>query len=250
MLTEADIKRVKGEGFLRNRGTDCFSARVLTVNGVMTVEDMAVLCEAAKLYGNGKVSFTTRLTVEVPGIHFDNIPAFKAHIAKAGLVVGGTGPRVRPIVACKGTTCTFGLYDTQALAKEIHERFYLGWHHVTLPHKFKIACGGCPHNCVKPDLNDIGIIGAKRAAEGEEALYRVFLGGTWGKTGRRGIELPRKYTHDEVLDVVEKSILLFKRDGEDKKRFAEVIERMGIDAVAALFDTDELLKQKEEILAK
>ena len=28
-----------------------------------------------------------------------------------------------------------------------------------LPHKFKIAVGGCPNNCVKPDLNDLGIIG-------------------------------------------------------------------------------------------
>ena len=28
-----------------------------------------------------------------------------------------------------------------------------------LPHKFKIAVGGCPNNCVKPDLNDVGIIG-------------------------------------------------------------------------------------------
>ena len=30
-----------------------------------------------------------------------------------------------------------------------------------LPHKFKIAVGGCPNNCVKPDLNDLGIIGQK-----------------------------------------------------------------------------------------
>ena len=30
---------------------------------------------------------------------------------------------------------------------------------VTLPHKFKIAVGGCPNNCVKPNLNDVGIIG-------------------------------------------------------------------------------------------
>ena len=28
-----------------------------------------------------------------------------------------------------------------------------------LPHKFKIAVGGCPNNCVKPDLNDLGIVG-------------------------------------------------------------------------------------------
>jgi len=32
---------------------------------------------------------------------------------------------------------------------------------VTLPHKFKIAVGGCPNNCVKPDLNDLGIVGQR-----------------------------------------------------------------------------------------
>lgn len=49
--------------------------------------------------------------------------------------------------------------DTSALAKEIREKFYIGYSEVKLPHKFKIAVGGCPNNCVKPDLNDLGIIG-------------------------------------------------------------------------------------------
>ena len=65
------------------------------------------------------------------------------------------------MVSCKGTTCVFGLYDTQALAKEIHQRFYVEYHDVVLPHKFKIAVGGCPNNCVKPDLNDLGIVGQR-----------------------------------------------------------------------------------------
>jgi dissimilatory sulfite reductase (desulfoviridin) alpha/beta subunit len=65
------------------------------------------------------------------------------------------------VVSCKGTTCQFGLYDTFGLAEEIHNRFYLGYHSVKLPHKFKIACGGCPNNCVKPDINDLGIVGQK-----------------------------------------------------------------------------------------
>ena len=37
----------------------------------------------------------------------------------------------------------------------------MGYHDVKLPHKFKIAVGGCPNNCVKPDLNDLGIIGQR-----------------------------------------------------------------------------------------
>ena len=68
---------------------------------------------------------------------------------------------MRPVVSCKGTTCQYGLIDTFSLSEKIHERFYLGYHNVTLPHKFKIAVGGCPNNCVKPNLNDLGIIGQR-----------------------------------------------------------------------------------------
>ena len=77
------------------------------------------------------------------------------------MITGGTGARVRPVTACKGTTCVFGFYDTQALGKKVHDRFYVGMGDVRLPHKFKIAVGGCPNNCVKPDLNDFGIVGQR-----------------------------------------------------------------------------------------
>lgn len=154
-----EIKRVKGLGFLHNKGTDLFNGRILTVNGKITAEQTKVIAEAAEKFGNGDVEFTTRLTVEVRGIHFDNIEPFRAYIAKAGLETGGTGALVRPIVSCKGTTCQYGLYDTFALSEQIHERFYKGYHTVKLPHKFKIAVGGCPNNCVKPNLNDLGIVG-------------------------------------------------------------------------------------------
>lgn len=156
-----EIKRVKGLGFLQQKGTDTFNARVLTRNGKITTEEVKMVAEAAEKYGNGEMAFTTRQTIEVQGIHYDNIEAFTEHIEAGGLLIGGTGPKVRPIVSCKGTTCQYGLYDTYALSREIHERFYVGYHGVKLPHKFKIATGGCPNNCVKPDLNDVGIIGQK-----------------------------------------------------------------------------------------
>lgn len=158
-ISADEIKRVKAQGFLNQKGTDLFNARIITVNGKITAEQAAVIAEAAKLYGDGTMMFTTRLTVEVSGVHFDNIPAFQKYIGKAGLATGGTSSLVRPVVACKATTCQYGLYDAYALSEKIHERFYLGYRSVRLPHKFKIACGGCPNNCVKPDLNDLGIIG-------------------------------------------------------------------------------------------
>jgi dissimilatory sulfite reductase (desulfoviridin) alpha/beta subunit len=158
-ISAADEKRVKALGFLRNKGTNNFSGRIITVNGKITAAQNKCISEAAELFGNGVVTFTIRLTVEVQGIPYDKIEDFRAYIAKEGLVTGGTGSKVRPVVSCKGTTCQYGLIDTFALSEEIHERFYNGYSDVKLPHKFKIAVGGCPNNCVKPDLNDLGIIG-------------------------------------------------------------------------------------------
>ncbi len=160
--TQEEITAVKGRGFLRDKTTDdCFNARVITVNGKITAEKAMVIAEAAQRFGNGEIAFTTRQTVEVQKIPYENIEPFCAFLAQYGLETGGTGPKVRPVVSCKGTTCVFGLIDTFGLSEQIHARFYKGYRGFKLPHKFKIAVGGCPNNCVKPDLNDVGIVGQK-----------------------------------------------------------------------------------------
>ncbi|MDO4344663.1 MAG: 4Fe-4S binding protein [Eubacteriales bacterium] len=160
-VSAADVKRVKALGFLNNKGTDNFSGRILTVNGKITAAQQRCIADAAEKFGNGNITFTTRLTVEVQGIPYEKIEDFRAFVAKEGLETGGTGALVRPVTACKGTTCQYGLLDSFGIAEEIHNRFYKGYHEVKLPHKFKIAVGGCPNNCLKPDLNDVGIIGQR-----------------------------------------------------------------------------------------
>ena len=159
-ISNEDIACVKGLGFLRDKLTeDCFNGRVVTVNGKISSEKMAALAKAAELYGNKELAFTTRGCVEIQRIPYNNIEKITEFLSEYDLYFGGTGPKVRPIVSCKGTTCQYGLIDTFLLSEEIHKMFYLGYRNVKLPHKFKIAVGGCPNNCVKPDINDIGIIG-------------------------------------------------------------------------------------------
>ena len=82
-------------------------------------------------------------------------------MAERGLYFGGTGAKVRPITACKGTTCVYGNIDTRALAQTLFDKFYIGMRDVKLPHKFKIGVGGCPNSCMKPSLNDVGIEGCR-----------------------------------------------------------------------------------------
>ncbi|MBD5094355.1 MAG: nitrite reductase [Subdoligranulum sp.] len=300
-LSPEDIKRVKGMGFLQHKGTNKFNGRIITRNGRITTEEAEAINEAARLYGDGHMMFTTRLTVEVSGIDYNDIDAFRACVGKAGLETGGTGSKVRPVVSCKGTTCQYGLYDTYALSEEIHERFYKGYRSVTLPHKFKIALGGCPNNCVKPDLNDLGIIGARAPGYNDEKCrgcrkcqietacpvhaatlkdgklkidpalcnncgrciakcpfhcaddgvygWKVYVGGRWGKRVAHGRMLQKLFTDkQEVLDVVEKAILLFRDQGLSGERFADTIERIGFEKAQDLLLGNALLERKSEIL--
>ncbi len=245
-LTKEAVMSVKGRGFLRNRGTDCFSGRVVSIGGVFSAEQLHVLADCAECFGNGKVIFTSRLSAEIPGIAYEKIPDAEAFLSERGLFFGGTGAKVRPVTACKGTTCVFGIIDTHALARVIHERFYVGMKDVKLPHKFKIGVGGCPNSCMKPSLNDVGIEGCRASSS---SMCRVYVGGTWGKTQRMGTLLDGLYTEEQIPDIIEKVMLWYKENGYAKERLGAVIDRVGKDALEKALQEDDLLQRREGILA-
>ncbi len=227
-MSPEEIKALKGRGWLLNKGTDTFSARVVTGSGKVSVAQLQALAAAARQYGTGVVTLTVRQSFEVPGVPAAAIEAFEAALGKAGLSVGGTGPRVRPVVSCKGTLCPRGLIDTFALAEKIHRRFYDGWHGVALPGKFKIGVGGCPNNCIKPNLNDIGITGA--VLPGGARGYKITLGGHWGRTGAAGREVPGVLPDEEsVLAFIEKVLQFYRANGQPGERLFRTLERVGFE---------------------
>ena len=301
-IPAAEVTRVKALGFLQDKRTgDHFNCRVITRNGKITAEESRVISEAAELYGSGEITMTSRMTLESQVVPFENIDPIREFLMQAGLATGGTGSKVRPVVSCKGTTCQYGLIDTFDLSNEIHERFYIGYNNVKLPHKFKIAVGGCPNNCVKPDLNDLGIIGQRvpkidvdkckgckkcqieqncpikvaklvdgkivvdpekcnhcgrcigkcpfKAFENYTNGYRIYIGGRWGKKVAQGQYLDKIFTDkEEVLNVVEKAILLFREQGITGERFADTVARIGFENVQEQLLSDELLARKQENL--
>ena len=243
MLTGEQIKEAKALGFLRDkRSLDKFNARVLTRNGRITAKEHKIIAEASEKFGDGFVMMTTRLSLELGGIPFENINPLREYLHKFGLETGGTGAKVRPVVSCKGTNCPFGLIDTFDLSQAIHERFFVGLKDLALPHKFKIAVGGCPNNCVKPNLNDVGIVGqripnpnfdkndktSKRFFNG----YAVYIGGRWGRSYNIGQKVNIDFTEKEaVLNFIEKIIMFYKDNGKTKERFSDTIKRLGFEEV-------------------
>ena len=58
-LKAEDIAAVKGRGFLINRGTDCFSGRVVAPGTVFTAEDFENIAALSAKYGSGKLLCTS-----------------------------------------------------------------------------------------------------------------------------------------------------------------------------------------------
>lgn len=284
-LTAQQIAKVKSLGCLRDkRFEDIFNVRVITGNGKITAQEHKTVAEAAEIFGSSEIALTGRMTLEIQGVPYDKIPALIMYLKERGLRTGGTGAKVRPVVSCKGTTCQYGLIDTYSLSRKIHEKFFVGFGDIALPHKFKIAVGGCPNNCVKPDLNDFGVIGQRiftpdkekcrgckkciiqlncpmkapslvdgkiyidpdicnhcgrchgkcpfgAFAEASEG-YKVCIGGRWGKKTAIGKPLSKLFTSEqEVMEVLEKTILLFRDEGIKGERFADTVNRLGFDYV-------------------
>ena len=80
--------------------------------------------------------------------------------------------------------------------------------------------------------------------------FKVYVGGRWGKKTAHGQALSKIFTsEEEVLDMVEKAILLFRDKGQAGERFADTIARIGFEETEKLLLSNELLERKEEILA-
>ena len=251
-ITKEEVASLKGRGFMRNRGTDNFSGRVVSPGGVYSADDLKAIAQCAETYGNGKVTFTARLSAEIVGIPADKVDAATSFLAEHGLHFGGAGARVRPITSCKGTVCVFGIMDTQALALALHERFYIGMAAVSLPHKFKIGVGGCPNSCMKPSLNDVGIEARMRynhETKQAERIWLVSVGGTWGKTRRDGTPLSFNVSPENVEDTVEAILLWYRENGYRGERLGVTVDRVGIASLEAGILDGSLLARREAILA-
>ncbi len=231
-MSEITDKELKLQGFIRQKDKDHFVVRVKTQIGNVSSEQMTVLSEIARKYGRGYIYLTNRMNIIIPWVAQENLNEVRQAIEKAGLVVGGTGPTVRPIVACVGTICEHGLADTQLLGKLLDEKFF----GKKLPAKLKIGITGCPNDCGKVEINDIGFIGqesteANTAGNAEGMCYAMYLGGMFGRAHREGQRVGPLLSPEEAVAVTDRVIDYMERNAKPGERLGKLIDRVGMDEI-------------------
>jgi dissimilatory sulfite reductase (desulfoviridin) alpha/beta subunit len=153
-----DIKNLKAGGFIKERGKDLFTVRLRLPGGRLPVQRLKKIAEVAEKYRVEFVHLSVRQSMELIHVNFRDFDGIVEELGEVGQKVATCGARLRVPVACGG--CEYnpnGLVDTQASALEVDEKLF------ALPtghHKFKVAFSGCPFDCPKATINDVGFIGA------------------------------------------------------------------------------------------
>jgi anaerobic sulfite reductase subunit C len=151
------ISKVRGESAVRLR----------VPGGHLSARYLKNIQMLAERFGNGTVHLTTRQGFEIPGIKLVDLAEIKSCMAdmiaeieessgvalqepEAGYPSAGT----RNVSACVGNRlCRFANIDTTEMAKKIEKVIYPNDYHL------KVAVTGCPNDCIKAHMQDIGIMG-------------------------------------------------------------------------------------------
>lgn len=152
-----DLNNLKTGGFIKERGKDLFTVRLRVPGGRLDVARMRHIAEVAQKHGVESVHLSVRQSVELTHVHYKNFDGLVRDLEAGGQKVASCGARIRVPTACGG--CAYnpnGLMDTQASALEVDEKLF---GKDTDHHKLKVCFSGCPIDCFKSYLNDVGFQG-------------------------------------------------------------------------------------------
>lgn len=153
-------------GYRITKDKNLTAARIRIPGGDLQVKFLPLIKEIAERYGRGTIHLSSRQSVEIPYLDIRRIDEIKRKLARtlyeiellSGAVLeepekGYKAVGSRNISACIGNrVCRFANGDTTALAKELEARFFENDYHL------KIGISGCPNDCTKVWVQDIGVI--------------------------------------------------------------------------------------------
>ncbi|MGG5460799.1 nitrite reductase [Clostridium sp. B9] len=213
---------LKKMGVINQKQEEFYVIRFLSSVGYFKADDIINLANISKKYGNGEISLTSRLTIEIPYIKEDDIYKVVSEAEKLNLKIGGAGNTVRAVVTCKGSVCKHGLIDTRRIGEILEKKFLA----IKVPAKFKIGVFGCINSYGKAQSNDFAILPTINI-KNKEVEFLVFIGGRAGRKARKAEPMNRKFKEDELISLVEATIESYIELANGKERLAEIIERIG-----------------------
>jgi ferredoxin-nitrite reductase len=173
-------------------------------------------------YGNGWIDFTTRQSVQLHWVKFEDVPKVWDIIEPAGVTTRSAGgDTMRNIVGCPVAGKTDDeIIDTLPILDRFQEEIRDDDDLCNMPRKFNISITGTPEGGAQDSINDIGLEPATKEIDGEEELgFNVRVGGGLGGHEPRVARALNVWVEpDRAVDIVRNFVELYHEEGNRQNR--------------------------------
>ncbi|MCJ0872958.1 nitrite/sulfite reductase [Streptomyces sp. AP-93] len=224
-----------------------FMLRVRIDGGRLTTEQLRVIGEISEEFARGTADLTDRQNVQYHWIRIEDVPEIWRRLEAVGLSTTeacGDTPRVILGSPVAGIALDEIIDGTPAI-DEIYARIVGNPDFSNLPRKFKSAISGSPLLDVAHEINDIAFVGVNHPEHGPG--FDVWVGGGLSTNPKLGVRLGTWVSLDEVPDIYEGVISIFRDYGYRRLRTRARLKFLVADWGPAKFRQvleDEYLKRK------
>jgi ferredoxin-nitrite reductase len=237
-VPEEDIVRLKWWGLYHDKpkiGT--FMLRVKIPGGILGPAQLRTIGEISNAYGRGEGELTTRQNVQLHYLELGALPDVFDRLHAAGLTsAGACGDTVRNITGCPVAGLGHDeLFDATPVLEQAASFFYGNPDYSDLPRKHKISITACADSCAAPEINCIGLVGARR---GDEEGFGVLVGGGLSSVPRIARELGIWVPKDEAVEVLAAVLDEWREDlryrvSRVKARLKFMVDDLGAEGIRA-----------------
>jgi sulfite reductase beta subunit-like hemoprotein len=243
-MSKEEVLVAKWYGIYRSRQTGDHMARIVVPGGQITATHAKAIATMANKHSCGKISITTRQSLQYHKIRMDNLPEMLRDMKKNGLTTfHGCGDVARNVAACPwATVCKHRRFDVLPYTKETAQLLSDSRDLDNLPRKYKVTFSGCSANCGQPFINCMGAIAVvqKNAQGKEETGFKVVMGGGMGWKPFIAQPLYSFVPKNSIAKVARAVGLLFCEQGDrTSRKYARlkfVVDRLGVEKCRELLD--------------
>ncbi|GAB3118819.1 sulfite reductase SirA [Streptomyces calidiresistens] len=195
-----------------------FMLRVRIDGGRLSTEQLRVLAEISEEFARGTADITDRQNLQYHWIRVEDVPEIWRRLEAVGLSTTeacGDTPRVILGSPVAGIAADEIIDGTPAI-EEVQRRVVGNKAFSNLPRKFKSAISGSPLLDVAHEINDVSFVGVHHPEHGPG--FDVWVGGGLSTNPKIGVRLGAWVPLDEVADVFEGVVSIFRDHGYRRLR--------------------------------
>jgi sulfite reductase beta subunit-like hemoprotein len=207
-------------------------ATVTVVLGDLTSEQMRVLGQLARAYGDGAVRVTPDHNLVFRWVNACDVRQLYRRLAAAGLGLAEAGG-IADVASCPGAgSCRLAVTQSRGLGRLLEEHLRARPDLMAKANGARIKISGCPNGCGQNHIATLGFQGSVRRLGGRAVpQYFVTVGGGVTEAGARFGRLAAKVPARRIPEVVDRLIDLYAKERQPDESATDFFGRVAVERV-------------------